>query len=111
MTPSIPGRTLSQLALCLLLIGNLLVWSASWNAPAFQGGEFKQLGDCSPPFLVGTGTGDSSPDGDTCSGSASRVFASGYYPSPILAAAGVTAVARIRMTSYPVLPQAPPGIT
>lgn len=109
MTPSIPGRNLSQLALCLLLIGNLLVWSASWNAPAFHGGQFKQLGDCSPPFLVGTDD-DSSAD-ETVAASPSGVFDTGSFSSLIIAAVGVTAVARIRITSYPVLPQAPPGIT
>lgn len=109
MTPSIPGRSLSQLGLCLLLIGNLLVWSASWNAPAFQGGQFEQLGDGSPPFLVGTGDGTSGDD-------AGAACASGRSDTGLVAASCATTTSgtvavRIRISSYPVLPQAPPRLT
>lgn len=109
MTPAIPRRTLSQLGLCLLLMGNLLVWSASWNAPAFHGGEFKQLGDWSPPFLVGAGEGSSGDN--SCASSISSAPGSGFLIAPTLAVVDLAAAARIRISSYPVLPQAPPAIT
>jgi hypothetical protein len=109
MTPVHPPRTLSQLSLCLLLIGNLLVWSAAWNAPAFQGGEFKQLGDCSPPFLVGTGEGSSGED--ACAAPASSAPGAGFRSAPTLAVIASPAAARVRISSYPVLPQAPPRLT
>lgn len=109
MTPAIPRRTLSQLGLCLLLMGNLLVWSASWNAPAFQGGEFKQLGDSSPPFLVGTG--DGSFGDDACASSVGSVPGAGFVTAPTLAVVDLAAAARVRINSYPVQPQAPPAIT
>ncbi|MFU8763853.1 MAG: hypothetical protein ACNA7T_04980 [Haliea sp.] len=109
MTPVHPTRTLSQLALCLLLIGNLLVWSAAWNAPAFQGGEFKQLGDCSPPFLVGAGDGSSGDD--ACAASASSAPGLVFRSAPTLAVIDRPAAARVRISSYPVLPQAPPRLT
>lgn len=109
MTPVHPPRTLSQLALCLLLMGNLLVWSAAWNAPAFQGGEFKHVGDCSPPFLVGAGDGSSGED--ACAPPASSGPAVGFLSVPILAVIASPAVDRVRISSYPVLPQAPPRLT
>ena len=109
MTPVYPPRTLSQLALCLLLMGNLLVWSAAWNAPAFQGGEFKQLGDCSPPFLVGAGEGSSGDD--ACAVPANSAPGVGFHSAPILAIIASPTAARVRISSYPVLPQAPPILT
>jgi len=109
MTPSIPHRTLSQLGLCLLLMGNLLVWSASWNAPAFYGGEFKQLGDCSPPFLVGAGDGSSGED--ACTGSASGLPDTPFVAATTMVVPGVSAAARVRISRYPLQPQAPPRLT
>lgn len=109
MAPSIPGKTLSKLGLCLLLIGNMLLWSASWNAPALHGGQFEQLGDCSPPFLVGTG--DGSPDENTCADSARTKFETGLVSASTVATVRGVAGARIRISSYPILPQAPPAFT
>ncbi len=109
MTPSIPGQTLSKAGLCLLLITNLLVWSASWNTSSLHGGQFEQLGDRSPPFLVGTG--DNSSGDDTCTGTDSTIPSTRLVASAIAAACGVAVAARVRISSYPVLPQAPPALT
>ena len=109
MAPSIPGKTLSQLGLCLLLIGNLLLWSASWNAPAFHGGQFEQLGDCSPPFLVGAGDGSSGDD--ACADSHAATSRTGLAASPVEGAVRAAVATRIRISRYPVLPQAPPVFT
>ncbi|MEQ9462835.1 MAG: hypothetical protein RJQ10_04185 [Haliea sp.] len=106
MTPSISGRSLTQLTLCLLLIGNLLVWSASWNAPAFHGGQFEQLGDGSPPFLPGTGEGFAGDDAAAMPGHGWPAV--GWLSTPVMFALAMTVSARIRISHYPVLPQAPP---
>lgn len=111
MTPSIPGQTLSKAGLCLLLITNLLVWSASWNTSSLHGGQFEQLGDRSPPFLVGTGDNSSGDDTCTCTGTDSTIPSTRLVASAIAAACGVAVAARVRISSYPVLPQAPPALT
>ncbi len=106
MTPSRSGTSLTRLGLCLLLIGNLLVWSASWNGPVFHGGQFEQLGDGSPPFLPGNGEGFSGDD--TGSIPDAGWPAIGWLSVPVPVALAIAAPARIRISHYPVLPQAPP---
>lgn len=106
MTPPISGRSITQLALCLLLMGNLLVWSTSWNAPAFHGGQFEQLGDGSPPFLPGNGEGFSSADSGAIP--VQGWPAVGWLTTPVTVVLAIAAPARIRISHYPVLPQAPP---
>lgn len=108
MTSSNRSKTLYQLGLSLLLVTNLLLWSSSWNSPAFHEGQFEQPGDSSPPFLVGSGDGS---DDEGCSGNkAGHVVI--HLLSPCTAAASRVAVARrIRIASYPVAPQAPPALS
>ena len=55
MTSILRHKALLQLGLCLLLITGFTLWSVSWHSPAFQEGEFKQLGDSSPSFLISVG--------------------------------------------------------
>jgi len=109
MPTSLPCKTLSRLGLCLLLTGNLLVWSIAWNVPVFHGGQFEQLGDCSPPFLVGTGEGSSGED--AFAAPASSAPGAGFRSAPTLAVIASSAAVRVRISSYPVLPQAPPRLT
>jgi len=109
MPTSLPCKTLSRLGLCLLLTGNLLVWSIAWNVPVFHGGQFEQLGDCSPPFLVGSGDGSSGED--ACIDSTTGKTGNGWARSPTPALAPVAVAARIRSTSYPVLSRAPPAFS
>ncbi|MDO8863558.1 hypothetical protein Q6D67_17805 [Haliea sp. E1-2-M8] len=109
MTSSIRGKTLFQLGFCVLLVTGMLVWSTTWSAPAAEKGLLEQLGDCSPPFLVGT---DDSPSKDAPSvGGENYPFT--VRASSVLVVEGTRpAVAhRIRIAKYPVLPQAPPALT
>ncbi|QIB64640.1 hypothetical protein [Kineobactrum salinum] len=107
MTSSHHGKTLYQLGLSLLLVTNLLLWSSSWNSPAFHAGQFEQPGDSSPPFLVGAGDGS---DDEACGdASANRAV----LPSPDLRCAAGSRIAvarRIRIASYPASPRAPPAL-
>lgn len=109
MTSAIHGKKLLQLGFCLLLASHMLLWSTTWSAPVPQESQFEQWGDRSPPFLMRTG--DSSPgDIPLAYGEAQGVIAptlsalatEGVYPTP---------ARRIRITSFPVLPQAPPALT
>lgn len=109
MTSILRHKALLQLGFCLLLITGFTLWSVSWHSPAFQEGEFKQLGDSSPSFLISVGDSSSSDE----------PFSAAPVPAPLrqaIVAAEVPVglvdvVTRIRIASYPVLPQAPPLLT
>lgn len=109
MTSSTHGKSLVRLGLCLLLASNMLLWSTAWSATASPERQFEQLGDRSPPFLVRTdenSTGDiplAICDTHPIIVPALRALVTGCTDT------GVTH--RIRIASFPVMPQAPPATT
>lgn len=109
MASSTRGKALFQLGFCLLLVMDMLVWSTTWNAPASNEGQFEQLGDRSPPFLVGTGDSQSG-DIPFASGETWPFLILSLSPA-VVGSTGPAVAHRIRVASYPVLPQAPPILT
>jgi hypothetical protein len=107
MTSSQRSKTLYQLGLSLLLVTNLLLWSSSWNSPAFHDGQYEQPGDSSPPFLVGSADGS---DDEGCAANNASHSAVHLRSSHTVAASRVAVARRIRIASYPVSPQAPPAL-
>lgn len=102
-------KGLLQLGLCLLLMTGFTLWSASWSAPAFHEGQVDQLGDSSPSFLVDSGDNPSGDDPYSVTPQSSSDAP--VDATSLLVGMGVGVVRRIRIVSYPVLPQAPPALT
>lgn len=102
-------KGLLQLGLCLLLITGFTLCSASWSTPAFHEGQFELLGDSSPPFLVDSG--DNSSGDDPYSATPRTSSDAPVDATSLQVGMGVGVVRRIRIVSYPVLPQAPPALT
>mgnify|MGYP003679024049 CR=1 FL=1 len=101
------GNRLDRLGLCCLLLVNVLLWSAPSLVPLGKEGQFEQLTATAKPFLVKHWD---SPNDEPATYRAPRSFAILSSYKPVQARFGESVERRIRISSYPVVPQAPPSL-